>query len=192
MKKFFIFLILIFSFQSLTKADDIRDFEIENLSLGSSLLDNFSKNEIINFVNYDDLPSDMSFRIAEIHNDQEMKMKQYDAIQVYYKPEDSNYVIQSLNGIIVCNDENNCNKIFNQVVKDFQKIYGEGIKKSVVHPDDKTGKSIHTYYEFFLNTGSISVTNRVWSEAVEWTSVVSIGLYSDEVSNWIKSDWGTN
>ena len=192
MKKFFIVLILIFSFQSLTKADDIRDFEIENLSLGSSLLDNFSKNEIINFVNYDDLPSDMSFRIAEILNDQEMKMKQYDAIQVYYKPEDTNYVIQSLSGLIDCNDESNCNKIFNQVVKDFQKIYGEGMKKSIVHPDDKTGKSIHTYYEFFLNTGSISVTNRLWSEAVEWTSVVSIGLYSDEVSNWIKSDWGTN
>ena len=191
MKKFFIVLILIFSFQSLTKADDIRDFEIENLSLGSSLLDNFSKNEIINFVNYDDLPSDMSFRIAEILNDQEMKMKQYDAIQVYYKPEDSNYVIQSLSGLIECNNEKNCNKIFNQVVKDFQKIYGEGIKNSVVHPDDKTGKSIHTYYEFFLNTGTISVTNRLWSEAVEWTSVVSIGLYSDEVSNWIKSDWGT-
>ena len=38
--------ILIFSFQSLIKADDIRDFEIENMSLGDSLLKYFSEKEI--------------------------------------------------------------------------------------------------------------------------------------------------
>ena len=35
-----------FSFQSWTKADDIRDFEIEGISIGSSLLEIFSKEEI--------------------------------------------------------------------------------------------------------------------------------------------------
>ena len=34
------------SFQSLTKADDIKDFEIEGISIGDSLLDYFTKNEI--------------------------------------------------------------------------------------------------------------------------------------------------
>ena len=52
--------------QSFTKADDIRDFEIEGLSIGDSLLNHFNVNEINNFQNYDDLPSDMSFRIIEI------------------------------------------------------------------------------------------------------------------------------
>ena len=41
-------LILTFSFQSLTKADDIRDFEIEGMSIGDSALDYFTKNEINN------------------------------------------------------------------------------------------------------------------------------------------------
>ena len=35
-----------FSFQSWTKADDIRDFEIEGMSIGDSLLDYYSKEEI--------------------------------------------------------------------------------------------------------------------------------------------------
>ena len=34
------------SFQTLTKADDIRDFEIEGISLDDSLLNFFSKDEI--------------------------------------------------------------------------------------------------------------------------------------------------
>ena len=41
-------LVLIFNLQSLTKADDIRDFLIENVSIDDSLLNYFSKDEIDN------------------------------------------------------------------------------------------------------------------------------------------------
>ena len=46
MKFFLLALILIFNFQSLTKADDVRDFEIEGMSVGDSLHDHFSKKKI--------------------------------------------------------------------------------------------------------------------------------------------------
>ena len=39
-------LIIIFSLQSFTKADDIRDFEIEGLSIGDSLLNFASEKKI--------------------------------------------------------------------------------------------------------------------------------------------------
>ena len=48
MRVFLAVLVLIFSFQSWTKADDIRDFEIEGMSIGDSLLDYFSESEIQN------------------------------------------------------------------------------------------------------------------------------------------------
>ena len=48
MRKFIIFLILIISFLSWAKADDIRDFQIEGISIGDSLLDYFSLTEVIN------------------------------------------------------------------------------------------------------------------------------------------------
>ena len=48
MRVFIAVLVLIFSFQSLSKADDIRDFEIEGMSIGDSLLDYFSEDEIKN------------------------------------------------------------------------------------------------------------------------------------------------
>ena len=46
MRIFLIVILLVFSFQSWTKADDIRDFEIEGISIGDKLLEHFSKNEI--------------------------------------------------------------------------------------------------------------------------------------------------
>ena len=46
MQKLFIIIIIFINFQSWTKADDIRDFQIEGMSIGDSLLDFFSKKEI--------------------------------------------------------------------------------------------------------------------------------------------------
>ena len=43
MKKIIFFIIIALGLQSLTKADDIRDFQIEGMSAGDSLLDYFSK-----------------------------------------------------------------------------------------------------------------------------------------------------
>ena len=45
MRIFIAVLVLIFSFQTLTKADDIRDFEIEGMCIGDSLLDFYELDE---------------------------------------------------------------------------------------------------------------------------------------------------
>jgi hypothetical protein len=47
MKRLLLILILTFSFQTLAKADDIKDFEIEGMTIGDSALDYFSKDQII-------------------------------------------------------------------------------------------------------------------------------------------------
>ena len=102
MKKLFIIIIVFVSLQSWSSADDIRDFQIEGMSIGDSLLDYFSKKEISKFINYDDLPSDMKFRITEIYSGREINMKQYDGMQLYYKPKDPKYIIYALSGFLDC------------------------------------------------------------------------------------------
>ena len=52
MKRLLLILILMLSFQTLTKANDIRDFEIEGMSVGDSLLDYVTKEEINNLDYY--------------------------------------------------------------------------------------------------------------------------------------------
>ena len=46
MKRLLLILFLTFSFQSFTNAEDIRNFQIEGMSVGDSLLDYMTKNEI--------------------------------------------------------------------------------------------------------------------------------------------------
>ena len=48
MRVFLSVIIIIFNLQSWTKADDIRDFQIEGMSVGDSLLDYLSEQEILN------------------------------------------------------------------------------------------------------------------------------------------------
>ena len=43
MARLFLIFMIFFSLQSWTKADDIRDFQIEGMSIGDSLLDYYSK-----------------------------------------------------------------------------------------------------------------------------------------------------
>ena len=45
-------LVLIFNLQSFVKADDISEFEIEGMSIGDSLLDYFSEEDIIRWLSY--------------------------------------------------------------------------------------------------------------------------------------------
>ena len=113
-------------------------------------------------------------------------------MQLYYKPKDPKYIIHALGGFLDCKDKSDCNQIFNEVSGDLKKIYKNGKKKTVIHPDDKSGKSIHTYYDFILDEGFISVTNKSWSDAVEWQSNISVMIMVNEVREWIDNDWGTN
>ena len=47
MKRLLLILILTLSLQTLVKSDDIRDFQIEGISIGDSALDFFSEDEIL-------------------------------------------------------------------------------------------------------------------------------------------------
>ena len=47
MKKFLAILIFIFTLQTPSQADDIRDFQIEGMSVGDSALDYFTEEDIL-------------------------------------------------------------------------------------------------------------------------------------------------
>jgi hypothetical protein len=107
MNRLLLILILTFSFQTFTKADDIKDFEIEGISIGSSALDFFDK-EIIDKRKVDGFvyPDKSFFSITFYNKD---FFKTYDAIQLHLMAEDSNYIIYSIAGrIFFENDYNGC------------------------------------------------------------------------------------
>ena len=192
MKRLLLILILTFSFQSFTMADDIRDFQIEGMSIGDNLLDYFTKTEIENFINYDKYPSDMKFRIAEYYND-DFKMKIYDFMQVYYKPKDKKYELFGLNAGFVCNKEKDCKKRFKTITNDIQNTFKqtENIKvDKFKHPDDKSGKSLVTLWKLDLDNGIIAIRYTIWSKEMNFSNNVNIEFLSNETLKWVENNYG--
>jgi len=96
MKRLLLILILTLSFQTLTKADDIRDFEIEGMSIGDSLLDYFSKEKI----KKEEKNAYIWKTKFLINGFKDTKFKTYEKVQFAYKKNDKKYIIHGLDGII--------------------------------------------------------------------------------------------
>ena len=141
MRIFLIFLIFIFCSQSWTKADDIRDFEIEGLSIGDSLLDFFDKNQIDNFKNYDD-STDLKFRISEFSETDNFKINNYDAMQVYYKPDDKKYLISGIRGALFCKSKSECINQHSKIIDDLKNSFSDFILNNIEN------KSKIKYYNY--------------------------------------------
>ena len=97
MRIFLSVLILIFSFQSSTKADDIRNFQIEGMSVGDSLLDFYSQEQINRFfiVEY---PSSKKFIGWE--TDRSINFEEYTAMTFHVKSDDNTMKIFSIKGML--------------------------------------------------------------------------------------------
>ena len=95
MRIFIAVLVLIFGVQSWTNADDISDFEIEGFSIGDSLLDHFTKDNIDKkssalYPNKDMLAATFRTNSFEI----------FEEIQFHWLANDKNYIIQSISANI--------------------------------------------------------------------------------------------
>ena len=97
MKRLLLILILTLSFQTLTKADDIRDFEIEGMSLGDSLLDFYSKQVITNAIKDAYYYPDRKFldMFVEASNN-----SNYEWLQITLKSKDKKFKTHTVTGQI--------------------------------------------------------------------------------------------
>ena len=160
-----------FSFQSISKADDIRDFEIEGISIGDSLLDHFKIKTIKSARKY--TYKKKKIYSIDIWSD---KFKQYAAIQFHLKKNDKKYIIESLSGTLIFGE----NGIYDSKSKDECKKKKRVIMNSVsslfpgadvqsfddVNADDGYGQKAfrsETYYA--LDFGE------VWIQCVTWGKI---------------------
>jgi hypothetical protein len=189
MKKILLFIFLIV-IVGCDRAPLIQDYKIEKIGLGDSLLDHFSKVEINNSFKfqYDYLTEKkfISLEISSLGN-----LNKYDAVQVEIKPNDLNYIIYAIDGILFMKDMNNCDKKlyeFNEIFSD-QFINAKQIympKKK--HPGDKSGRSISWGNIFYLDDDvTISVLCYDWHKDMGYADSLKIGIRSAEVNDWLRS-----
>ena len=102
MRVFIAVIVLIFSLQSLTKADDIRDFQIEGMSIGDSALKILSKEKLEKYKIDGAIYEDKRFFVTKAISLNNFQI--YDSIELHLKVKDSNYIIYSISGKIIYKD----------------------------------------------------------------------------------------
>ena len=189
MRVFIAALVLIFSLQSWTKADDIRDFQIEGMSLYDSALDYYTESQIKskkqNYYNNKEF-SASTFRD---------KNNLYDAIDVIYRSNDNKYTIEGLGGLIFY--KNNINECYNKmknVVKEISEVLADGKnfkiinERTVKHQKDKSGKSTIREVIFLFKTyDQILVQCYDWSKKIKHTDHLRVVFRTIEFQNFISN-----
>ena len=132
MKKLLAILVLGLFLITPSQADDIRDFQIEGMSIGDSLLDYFSEEEIKEARKYK-YKSD-NFYSLDIFD---VQSALFDAFQFHLKKEDYKYIIHGVSGAIIYGEvgiyypqsEKECKKQMKVVEKDIDSIFSNAKKR---------------------------------------------------------------
>jgi hypothetical protein len=187
MKRSLLILILTLSFQSWTKADDIKDFEIEGMSIGDSALKYFKIADIKK--RSWEYPGDKKFIRAQ--NDNMSFFKTYDAVDFSYKSKDKSIIIHSLSGIFLTKNMNQCIKKQNVIANDLTSSFPNAEKSE----RDKKYKDDHYHWKgtrnkqitFWLknNGGTISVHCTDYSEDHGGQDHLSVNLKTKEINDWL-------
>jgi len=187
MKRLLLIIILTLSFQSLTKADDIKDFEIEGISIGDSLLDFYSKNKAQSFIQKNQYPKSQRIKIYML---QDEKFTTYDYVSADIV-EDGTYRILKISGKIrFKNNIDGCYKKMNEIDRDLKEIFTKknrylGNKK---HRADKSGKSTMKIIGYSLKDDDINIQCTDWSDEMNLNNELTLMLMSKEWQNFIDNE----
>ena len=195
MRIFLTVLILIFSLQSWTKADDIRDFEIEGISIGDSLLDYLSKERIKNEEKFFYKSKKFASIYIKKSSYSPLKLEIYDTITFSYKPNDKKYIIYSIDASISyknnIEDCYNQKKIIENELSDLLNIELNSYKTS--YSGDPSGESKVSISDLIFGNGGASRVicydiSQKLSDEKGWWDRLSVIINSDEFNKFLQND----
>ena len=193
MKRLSLYLFLIlFTLQTSSHADDIRDFQIEGMSLGDSLLDYYSEKEIKKQLSTT-VGKYKSKKIKRVYfnSKDNSEYLQYN----FHFINDSSYRIVNIIGVMLYeNKMGDCYKKQLEIIKDIEKNFENATKevKNLIHRADKSGKSKIKSIRLKLKNGQIRVDCKSWSKKIKkekpWRDTLSVLLDTDEYILWLKNE----
>ena len=194
MRVFIAVLVLIFSFQSFTKADDIRDFEIEGMSIGDSLLDHFSEKKIRDNVFKTSYKSKKYTKIEFFNNANPSKI--YDGLQFFVKKNDKKFKIYALSAnLLYTYNIEECFIKQDEIVEEISPLFKKAKieRKVLTHSADKSGKSkVHTYRFRYSSGANGGVDCNDYSKKIlkkyGWEDNLRVYVMSSEFSKWLNTE----
>ena len=183
MKRLLLVLILSLSFQSLTRADDIRDFEIEGMSIGDSLLDYFNENEIKNSI--DESARDKIYLLKTFEN---KNFDLYEAMQLVYKKSDKKKIIVGLGGALnFPNNIKKCRIKMNEIASELSNLFPNANKIDWGKYDmpTKQGHYFPITFEFENGTRAM-VSCQDWNKKSGIKDNLKVSLFSAKYNQYLQ------
>ena len=188
MYRLLLILILTFSFQSWTKADDINDLEIAGMSLGDSLLEYYTESKLNLNKSRTNYPgSDKYYSISIVE-----KTYEYDGMKFDVKSGDKKYLIAGMDGRIHFEETSKCLKKKKEIINEI--VFNIKVKKrddyEFEYPQYIKSKAIIT--DLSIEGGDI----RIWCDDISKETREKFGLIkslavsisSDVFANWLKNE----
>ena len=181
---------------------DIRDLQIEGMSVGDSLLNYFSEEKIEEeknteyvyrykdnrFVNLG-IGYGKSFPLSQ-------KLEIYDEVGITIKPNDKSYKIYSISGEFFCEkDINTCFSKKDEIVSDLKDFFGKQAELTTYeekHLVDTTGNSIvyGNRFNFKKTRDAVSVNIYQWGNEIltkhNWVNHVKLAIFLEEFSDFLR------
>ena len=187
MSRLLLILILTLNFQTLTNADGVKDFEIEGMSIGDSLLDHFDITRIKGGLK--DWYPDKTFSYSEFRD---KKIKQFDKLGFFFKTEDNSYKIYSISGIKFCTKNiKTCYDFQNEIEKAFEKVSSiKPTKKTIKYPtSDNAGTGSFAKQSIYLfdNGDAVFIETKNWANDSKFHDNISLNADSKFFGDWLSS-----
>ena len=205
MKKLLILLFSFFLSSTSVFADDISDFQIEGISIGDSLLDYMTEEEIleeieVNKYMYTHLKEPNKY--AEVYTWKDLST--YDSVSFiikntstsqYVSNKNEKYIIQSIAGrMVFTEDFDGCIQKRDEIEEEISKVFSNTTKyKNIAkHSADPSGRSIIDAIYFEFDSGAVAeLTCYDYEETLriskKWSDVLVVGIRPKEIRNWISN-----
>lgn len=189
MKRLLLILILTLSLQTSVKSDDIRDFEIEGISVGDSLLDYFNKTKIDNIKYKPWKDKKTYFQFYSNKN-----LSEYDVITFAFLIKDENYKIYEISGRKFMN-YNQCKSKLSEISLKISSLFASANKidkGEYSHRIDDSKKSKVRGINYILKDGSLVHTACYdWSKKLEneknYKDTLNIAIATSKYVEWQKN-----
>ena len=191
MNKILIFFIIFF-FNFSVFADDIKDFDIDGISIGESLLNHSSKN-LIESKNKNLYPNSDEYYAIEFNSNELKFLETYSYIGIHLKKDDKKFLIASIKGILPY--KKNFEACLNQ-----KKIIVKSIKGTLSNSkEQKYTNNFNNLYgmskayisDFKVKNGFIRIWCTNWDKKTEnengWEDSLNVDLSNQFFLDWLNT-----
>ena len=182
MKVLIILFFIIFCFQPWTKADDIRDFEIEGFTIGGNLLDHFNRTKIQSekffFEGQKDNKKYASIKIYE-------ELKNFKSLTINFI--DKSYKIGSMSAFVNIQNITECRNQRKVIIEEIKSLFIDTDLEEFDKPHFLDKNSIVETTLWTLKNGFVRVACYNWSKDSGYPIELRIDTASTDYANFLNS-----